>query len=180
MKFRLHYRGRLPSNGGKAIKCEIRNALMAQLNTVWEQLPLNSKDWLNTKYEFTAIKNIAGQKFSAIVNKDHFAVAEIDILFLRPEPLTGLVDHGGDIDNRMKTLLDALSIPNAKQLSSRYPHTEFDGISHCLLEDDKLISRLNIEVDRLLDPQDPKEVLLVLSVRIRRTKAVLENLNFAA
>ena len=180
MKFTLHYRGPLPSNGGPGDKCRIRNALMPQLKDVWKHMPLDQEQWLDPEYELTTVKDVAGQPFSAIVTDTHNAVAELNILFLRPEPVGGLVTPGGDIDNRMKTLLDALSIPHPGQLSDKHSHDQFGGISHCLLEDDNLICGLNISVDRLLGPAEENEVLLVLTVRIRRTAATLKNLDFAA
>ena len=186
MRFTLYYRGRLPSQGRKnskrlvQSKCEIRNALMPQLRDAWEQLPLDDKQWLDPAYRYGALHEVGGQRFSAIVNEKHHAIADLKILFLRPAGPGGLVGQGGDLDNRIKTLLDALSIPKEEQLSDKFSHDQCDGISHCLLEDDSLISGLSIEVDRLFDPQAPKEVLLVISVRIRRTSSTMQNLDFAA
>lgn len=186
MEFTLYYRGPLLSQGTKSgkklkkAKCDIRNALMPQLRDAWKHLPLDAEKWLDPDYELTTISTVADQQFSAIVTNTHHAIAELKILFLRPAPLGGLVKHGGDIDNRMKTLLDALSIPREDQLSGIHNHLQYDGISHCLLEDDSLVSGLSITVDRLMDPQNEKEVLLIISVRIRRTQSTLKNLAFAA
>ena len=186
MEFTLHYRGPLLSQGTrssknlKKAKCDIRNALMPQLRDAWKHLPLDAEKWLDPGYELTTIRTVVDQRFSAIVTKTHHAVAELKILFLRPAPLGGLVKHGGDIDNRIKTLLDALSIPKEEQLSGAHIHDQYDGVSHCLLEDDSLVAGLSITVDRLMNPMDEKEVLLIISVRIRRTQSTLKNLDFAA
>jgi hypothetical protein len=40
-------------------------------------------------------------------------VAEIGLTFLCPEPAGQIVAQGGDIDNRIKTLLDSLKIADA-------------------------------------------------------------------
>jgi hypothetical protein len=53
----------------------------------------------------------------------------------------------GDLDNRLKTLLDALSVPNQDQV---IPDPTIDDPIHCLLEDDSLVSGLEIETRRLL------------------------------
>ena len=180
MRFTLYYRGQLPPNAGPDAKRAIRNELMPQLRDAWEHQPLDKKNWLNPEYEYTAIKDVGAERFSAIVNDKHKAVAELEILFLRPEPIGQLITQGGDIDNRMKTLLDALSIPQEGQLSTKERHDECDGVSHCLLEDDNLISGLRISVDRLLGKSKGNEVLLVINVRVRRMSAALETLNFAA
>jgi hypothetical protein len=80
------------------------------------------------------------------------AFAALDILFLRRDHPGNLV-QGSDIDNRVKVLFDALQVP-------KYPTDINEGESpdedehpfFTLLENDKLITSINITTDRLLSP----------------------------
>jgi hypothetical protein len=53
-----------------------------------------------------------GFSFVPLITQDEGLACAIDILFLRPEaPGSIITKGGGDIDNRIKTLFDALRIP---------------------------------------------------------------------
>jgi len=69
--------------------------------------------------------------------------------------------HLGDIDNRLKTLLDSLSIPSVQQLP-RDPETDSDVRLYCLLEDDRLVTRVDVRNDRLLTVSDHSRDTIVL------------------
>lgn len=99
-------------------------------------------DSLGTRYER------AGIIFVPLVNEVFGLVCELDILFLRREKPGTFVTQGGDIDNRIKVLLDALRVPkNVDEMKS----TGADIRKfYCLLADDALVTRLNINTDRLL------------------------------
>jgi hypothetical protein len=59
------------------------------------------------------------------------------------------VVRGGDLDNRLKTLLDALRMPLA---AKEVPGPQWgvdDPSPYCLLEDDSLVSRISIDTKRL-------------------------------
>lgn len=70
------------------------------------------------------------------------------------------------MDNRLKTLFDSLSIPNADQIVD---DPDLEEPIYCLLEDDRLISGLSVETDRLLHmPNTTKhQVRLVIEVDVR-------------
>lgn len=108
-----------------------------------------------------------GQKhFLPLVRSSLHLSCEIDILFLRQQDPGALVSQGGDIDNRIKTLLDALRMPSPDE-ENKYP-TPAQGPVFCLMESDTLVSRLNIDTDRLLFPETekPNEVHLVMDVSL--------------
>jgi hypothetical protein len=80
---------------------------------------------------------------------------ELDILFLRQQDPGALVTQGGDIDGRIKLLLDALRMPSKGEQDVAPPlrhETVF-----CLMQEDHLVSRLNVDTDRLLFPSTDKE-----------------------
>jgi hypothetical protein len=81
----------------------------------------------------------------------------LDILFLRRDQPGDLIKHGGDIDNRIKVLFDALRMPQDEQeLTGQKPDVAEDPF-FCLLQDDKQITEVKITTDRLLTPQASDE-----------------------
>jgi hypothetical protein len=76
----------------------------------------------------------------------------LDILFLRRDQPGNLVEHGGDIDNRIKVLFDALKMPQqCEEVDKSLPGPDEDPF-FVLLENDSLISEVKVTTDRLLTP----------------------------
>ena len=100
------------------------------------------------------------------------------ILFLRKEP-PGKVYQGGDIDGRIKTLLDALAMPQHKENVLEFSSTSREPI-FCLLEDDTLVSGLQVESERLLTDQNLTKdyVRLIIEVEVRVRQATIYNHSF--
>jgi hypothetical protein len=111
-----------------------------------------------------------GYRFVPLVNKELDLICGLDILFLRRENPGNLVSNSGDVDNRIKTLLDALKVPEDGGELLKSPPSEDEQPFYCLLEDDKLVTELNIKTDRLLTPVRPNghenEVVLILQVKL--------------
>jgi hypothetical protein len=83
-----------------------------------------------------------GYRFVPLVRKDWRIKCSLDILFLRHDP-PGSVVHAGDLDNRIKTLIDALRKPQGPiELRGNEKPAEGEDPFFCLLEDDKLITGL--------------------------------------
>jgi hypothetical protein len=106
----------------------------------------------------------------------------LEILFLRPDRPGGLV-WAGDIDNRLKTLLDALRIPEATENYSKRTPSAGEVPFFCLLEDDKLITKVSVETDRLLEAVngqliDPHDARILVNVTLRPYELFLGNLHF--
>jgi hypothetical protein len=108
---------------------------------------------------------VDGHPFIPVARKSLDLNCSLEILFLRKGDPGALVTQDGDIDNRMKILLDALKVPPAENVR-KYPQKE--SPTYCLLESDSLIQGLDIDTDRLLSPRtdDEKEVHLVIQVTI--------------
>ena len=83
---------------------------------------------------------------------------------LRPELPGQTLIVGGDIDNRLKTLFDALRIPKVGETAE----PQEGGISpfYCLLQDDSLINHISVTTDILLLDVDPNHVQLVVFVNL--------------
>jgi len=116
-------------------------------------------------------------EFLPLVSKRLELMATLDILMLRPEPPGQILSQGGDIDNRLKTLLDALQMPRAEQISPTDQPKVDEVPFYCLLEDDHLITSLRVTTDRLLDcPVGGTEVLLIIHVETEFTHQNFSNM----
>jgi hypothetical protein len=121
-----------------------------------------------------------GYRFVPLITRMLGLTCAVRILFLRSDP-PGQVLKSGDIDNRLKTLFDALRIVNsADELGrSKLPGSDEDPF-YCLLEDDSLINHLSVETDTLLQPTgadyDANDARLVITVQIKPIAQNLLNL----
>ena len=178
MKFRLFYRGSLKSNGKPEDKQALRRAFLPQLRCLWNKSPLVDckNDYLDPCHTSTVVKTVDEWNFTSIVNSKHHLIAELDVLLLRPEEPGSVITQGGDIDNRLKTLLDALSIPQANQIPNGDKPGKDEDQFHCLFEDDNLITHVSITVDRLLENSEEGEVVMIITVDVSCTYATLDNI----
>jgi hypothetical protein len=88
-----------------------------------------------------------------------------------------LIRSGGDIDNRIKVLLDGLKMPQIEADLGGFPIAEDENPFFCLLEDDSLITSLSVTADRLLMPQtgdghSVHDIFLVIRVTIVNESAI--------
>ena len=88
----------------------------------------------------------------------------------------------GDIDGRLKTLIDALAIPDANQGYESRKAEKRENPLFVLLENDRQITKVSVETDQLLEyvtpNQDVNEVRLVITVKIRPYEVHAGNLPF--
>ena len=118
-----------------------------------------------------------GYRFLPLARKANEFTCSLDILFLRRDAPGSLIKHGGDIDNRIKVLLDGLKMPSTcDEVGGIKPDADEDPF-FCLLEDDNLITELKVTTDRLLVPMNNTEHLheveLVIRVRISSPGLIL-------
>lgn len=170
MEFTLYYEGELKSNGNKKHKHSIRTYLHPQLKKLWDQPPLNREScYLKSDGPLSVIKEIAGFKFAPLITEKFQLIAELNISLLRPEAPGSIIAKGGDIDNRIKTLFDALKVPSIDELPEKEPKDETPLF--CLTEDDNLFTSISINTDRLLKPvKNDSEVVLLIHVKVKQLK----------
>lgn len=191
MRFVLTYSGQLPSSGSLADKHRIRRAIHPQLARQW-QIESSLADWarprnqpsdpLGKGLEEIGTTFTRGQfHFVPLVCKRLKLVCFLDIAFLRREAPGELVRHGGDIDNRIKTLLDSLRVPDAGEVQGFAPDAT-ENPFFCLLEDDALVTGFQVKTERLLEPcTEPEsrwDVRLMMTAVVRPTDVTIENLAF--
>lgn len=169
MQFYLTYEGELLGSGNKhphaKHKHEIRKVFHAQLKRLWDADPVLARLQFTKPYKSIrdystgpAIPMLAeaftrnGYKFVPLVIADLMALCKIEILFLRPDLPGGLLESG-DIDNRLKTLFDALRLPNNQgELGGYTDPAEGEDPFFVLLEDDKLIDAVAVTTGLMLQP----------------------------
>jgi len=116
-------------------------------------------------------------KFVPLISPRLEAVASLEILLLRPESAGTVITQAGDIDNRLKTLMDALQIPKDNQIPKGVVPQEGEEAFYCLLEDDNLVTSLDISTGKLYDAvSSNNEVLLVIGVTTDFTHGQFTNM----
>src|SRR5262249_13946513 len=127
MRFRLVFDGSLPADNDRKStvlpKQNIRRKIHAQLIELFRTHPaLKPEALIQDEIHFigdpglkmdTAEKMIIGNfTFSPLVREKLFTTCHLDILLLRRAKPGSIVFPGGDVDNRIKVLLDALRVPD--------------------------------------------------------------------
>lgn len=187
MEFTLIYEGPLRANGSVKDKQILRRAFHQQLHELRSQPPFSQEreSGFVTNYgepqEPQRFQNLSGFTFVPLVSTYLRAIAELDIIMLRPEPPGSIVTQSGDIDNRLKTLLDSLRIPqNEQEIPSGDSPKENENPFFCLLEDDNLITKITVSTDRLLKPGcDSSLVSLMIHVKTKVLMVMCDNIDLA-
>jgi hypothetical protein len=185
MELTLTYRGPLPSgqsDSRKQIQMRMRRDFHDQLIGVWrswaflktiraDELP-DIKDSKRLAFGRVTIGRFS---FVPLVVTGHNLklACELTIKLLsRDEP--GSIVHQGDLDNRLKVLFDALTVPQQNQMPNDAQPTANENPFLCLLEDDKLITTLSVKTATLfrssLDGEPKNYVELDLTADIKTSE----------
>jgi hypothetical protein len=174
VQFRLVYRGQLPparweEDTRRKEKHLIRKQLHKQLKELWQIHPL-LKQWSAPFSDIdrrSIVSGIAdnfdtfGFRWVPLITDQYGIACGLDILFLRRDEPGNVIKTGGDIDNRLKVLFDALRLPTEKKEIAGFS-PEPDGSENpffCLLQGDGLINEVRVETDRLLTPLSDDEAI---------------------
>ncbi|MEJ1969767.1 MAG: hypothetical protein WDN03_14200 [Rhizomicrobium sp.] len=98
-----------------------------------------------------------------LVRKSLSLACRLTVLFLREEDPGSLFFKAGDLDGRLKTLLDALKMPSPDD-DAKYPSAH-DHL-YCLMESDTLVTHFDVETDRLLTPPTIKATTVQLVIEV--------------
>lgn len=205
MKFRLTYQGPLPSTQGAPrgqqsdprgpAKHKMRQSFHVQLKRLWAINP----NLTDPRALAGAIRSVGspmsptpaklaeefdrvGWNFVPLVTRSLGVSCNLDILLLRPTP-KHQNSWFGDIDNRLKTLIDALQLPSANERYADLTPNDDERPFYTLLEDDKMLSRVSVETDEMLQAigttLNEADVRLLITVEIRPHHVSPSNLAFA-
>lgn len=188
LEFKLAYDGPLPaSTGGQTRvreKHQIRKRFHPQLRQLWEVHPLLKKlrtanaqvsgaspgTYVNFVEAEANKYSRCGYRFVPLVASELSLSCEMDIVFLRRDAPGRIVSGGGDLDNRIKTLFDALRMPSSCDEMSGAPAEAGENPFYVLLEDDSQITKLNVSADWLLSPPSGNEgvndVRLLIGIKV--------------
>jgi hypothetical protein len=211
LELRLVYQGLLPASDGDKTNSDVKQAIRRyfhkQLVNAWKvKDPLRERSGIHFphtgKYSQgrvvwsggetdrdCLIQSFGNKRYLPIVSADLCLICKLDILLLSRD-LTGIVGKTGDLDNRIKTLLDALRFPRVGENSEG----DEDPL-YCLMQDDKLISQLTVTADLLLaEPEQVVEnprinlrgeattstnhVFAVINVAVKPTRVMIGNMDF--
>lgn len=183
MEFRLVYEGPLLAQGAKAAhKWEIRRALHPQLARLWQEKPLVGAapkllgSTMSRSPDSIVIER-DGLHFAPLVNQRLNLYAEVSVLLMRQQQHGALFTEGGDIDNRLKTLLDALRLPRgANEARAGEARNGDPELFFVLMEDDALITKVSVETAQLLRPAPPDHVLAIVGVHVKKTMLTAANM----
>jgi len=184
MEFTLVYRGPLKANGRPAEKQAIRRIFHGQLKELWKQPPLTDHgppgghllEDSPPQGDFSIIQRVGVFRLAPLVAEKLHLIAELQITLLRPEAPGGVLTQGGDIDNRLKTLLDSLRMPHNVGEIPGTPLPDEDPF-FCLLEDDNLVTKIGVSTDRLLEPTaSQSDVQLFIHVTTKATRMIYGNM----
>jgi len=184
MRFTLFYDGELPPNGNAAAKHKIREALHPQIKELWQHQGLVNIDYVLASLEDHPgpndrraeswgkhVGSVNGVRFASVVHPTFYLRARLKILLLRASPPGGVLTDGGDIDNRLKTLFDALSRPSSQQLPPGWAPAPDQIPLHCLLDDDRLVTAVAVDSDRLLGPALPNWARVTIQVHLHAAQS---------
>ena len=176
MEFRLIYEGPLKGQGARsADKWVIRRALHPQLERLWQSRPLSDAAATLLAHppqpaKVSVIVEKGGRLFAPLVSQRLDLYAEVSVLLFRQQPRGALITDGGDLDNRLKTLLDGLRVPHgALEGQPEDPQAPDATPFYCLLEDDSLVTKVSVESEQLLRPASPEEVVAIITVHVKKT-----------
>lgn len=191
MRFTLTYRGPLPSEqqGHREEKHGIRRQIHPQIREWWRAYPPLARDFDPAAVAFrlhhetgptvTKVGRVAdayrtfGFSWVPLVRRDSACSScSLDILLLVRRPPFGAFNGSGDLDNRIKTLIDGLCRPKQRtQLpDGAAPQADEDPF-FCLMEDDSLIYDFSVRLGQLLRPPEIGEAHTnaeaLINVRVR-------------
>lgn len=203
MKFKLTYRGSLRATQARHptacgpnkhwhLKHVMRESFHTQIKRIWETrqfLLINQSMETPKPYHIDTLAKrlrIPPWRFVPLVTEELSLKTKIEITILRVDhPHLNLwSERAGDVDNRVKTIIDALRVPGANDgYADMHPGPGQDPF-FVLVESDELFDVVHAETDHLLvvpPGEDASYAEIVVAVTVRpMTDQTFQNIGFAA
>lgn len=156
----------------------MRRSFSAQLEKVWGKAPFETlKEWEDTAFAAGAPKftrAVSGQTFVPLYGRDVGVGVDLDITLLTGMPVRKAVISAGDLDNRVKRIIDALRVPNGQgEMSHKLSP---GGRYYCLMEDDDAVLSLGARLGPYLGSDDTAVSFAIVRVRPIAMRVTLGNL----
>lgn len=164
MRLRLTFDGEIKEDAADG-KHLLRKCFHMQLSNLWDVHPRlkNSRHPVIPAVTWEPLRDYLAREYVRnnynyvpLVRKRMQLDCALHILMLRTDA-PGSVIRSGDLDNRVKTIIDGLRMHQGSQELGAYPDPEpHEKPFFCLLEDDDLVTRLSIDTDTVLQPPQPR------------------------
>ena len=168
MKITLTHRGILPASRRPPEKIDrIRQDFHRQLKKIWgrDQLAI-LEEWSSGNFSAGAPdfrKRFPNRTYLPIISDKINARVRLTLILYKGVNEKNPAYHHGDIDNRAKSIIDALCAPNQE---SRIPISAPCRDTICLMSDDSLVDSLTVETAPLLAEDDARITLAVVTADI--------------
>lgn len=161
------YKGPLPSGGRKSPRSKEKQLIRRQLNLQIAKYMENPPPEIFGLSTSNERKSIGTFVFQPIICKGRGISCELEIKVFSRTPFGTVYSHG-DLDNRIKTLFDALCTPNKDQLTDTDSPTDKESLFWILLEDDSLITDFSVKTEPLFTEGKESEVEVDIAITIKR------------
>ncbi len=179
MEFVLTYKGRIPAKASnRDVMWDMRRSFDRQLRKLWGKPPFTIlAEWEASDFAGGApnflIKR-GTQTFVPLYGMNVGVGVSLDIKLLTGLPERKPVISAGDLDNRIKRIIDALrAAANNDELAEDLPPA---SRWHCLMDDDSSVLSLTASLGPYLGCDDPAESFAVITVRPIAARVSISNL----
>ena len=179
MEFVLTYEGRIPSRSkDKAAVWEMRKSFDRQLRKLWGKPPFDIlAEWEATGFAAGAPNFLirrGAQSFVPLYGLKVGIGVSLDIKLLSGLPDRKPVISSGDLDNRIKRVIDALRA--AADEGELIGGLEDNARWHCLMDDDSSVLQLSASLGPYLGSDDTAVSFASITVRPIATRVTTDNL----
>lgn len=179
MEIVLTYRGRIPAKrSDRESVWAMRREFHTQLEKLWGREPFDVlKRWEDSGFAAGAPRFTSSwrdQTFVPFLGRDLGVGADLEITLLSGHPRQKRVLSAGDLDNRVKRLVDALRVPHGdSEMAEALPP---GGRWYCLLQDDDVVTAVSAKLGTYLASDDPSESFAFIRVRPTGLRVSTSNL----
>jgi len=180
MEIILTYKGHIPAKtSNKKAIWNMRKSFHNQLIKIWDKQPFQIlSEWYKSEQHASSFENFHekfikkhdGVTFIPIYGRTIGIGVSLDITLLTGMEEKNKVLKAGDLDNRIKRIIDGLRVPIQKgELCNDLAN---NSEWHCLLEDDDAVISLNAQMGTYLGSDDSKESFAFIRVKPMSTGPV--------
>ncbi|RWA71387.1 hypothetical protein [Mesorhizobium sp.] len=179
MDIYLTYRGQIPSKTSSLDAVwSMRKSFHSQLQKLWGKEPFAIlKKWEDSNFAAGApnfLRQIGDQIFVPFYSEVVGVGVKLEIKLLTGLPLQQAVISSGDLDNRVKRIIDALRAPTQKGELTK--NLEPGSRWYCVMDDDSSVKEVTASLAPYLDSSDPSESFVFVRVRTSPSAVTLANL----